>query len=181
MYPNIDRVVNRPMIDFMEPLGKGHVLPFYSDASADRNLGFGCVFNTNWIQKLWQLGFIDNCQPSIEFLGLYALVAGILTWASKLANGRYVIFCNNMGVVHMVNSLTSSCRQCMVLLRILVLNNLTFNRKVLVRYINTKRNELSDALSRNQMTHFRKLGPDMNEKPDLILIDIWPIDKFWIK
>ena len=75
---------------------------------------------------------MDKHNPNIEYLGLFALVAGVLTWESDeaLVNSRISIVCNNMGVVGMINKMTSSCKHCMVLLRILTLNNLRLNRRI---------------------------------------------------
>ena len=43
-------------------------LGFYSDASANPNLGFGCVINnTSWIWGKWETGFIEANKPSIEY------------------------------------------------------------------------------------------------------------------
>ena len=39
--------------------------------------------------------FIENDQPSIAFLELYALCVGILMWNQELRNCRIVVFCDN--------------------------------------------------------------------------------------
>ena len=124
-------------------------------------------------------GFIKNCQPGIEYLELYALTAGVLTWESHLSNRHMILHCDNMAVVHMVNNLTSSCPCCMTLLRILTLNGLIFNRKIIVHYVTSKNNRLSDVLSRGQMARFRALRPLMNQQSDLIDQCIWPLSKLW--
>ena len=67
-------------------------------------------------------------KPSIEYLELAALCIGIISWGQYLTNCRIVIFCDNQAVVHMVNKLMSSCSNCMVLLRMLVLDGLKNNR-----------------------------------------------------
>ena len=118
-------------------------------------------------------------EPSIEYLELFALCAGILTWETELQNCRIVVLCDNQAVVAMVNSITSSCPNCMHLLRLLVLNGLQFNRRVFASYIDTKSNFLVDALSRDDLKRFRRLGKHMQEYPDKINEAIWPIDKVW--
>ena len=75
---DLSKVVNRPMID----LGESDVskpIIFYSDASKAPELGFGCYMNDRWIYGKWPEQFVQTCDPSIEFLELYALVAGMLT------------------------------------------------------------------------------------------------------
>ena len=60
----------------------------YSDASLNRNLGFGAVYQNNWIVGQWPEGFGQNCSPSIEFLELFALVMALTVWenCSQLTN-----------------------------------------------------------------------------------------------
>ena len=101
---------------------------FASDASRNRNFGMGCIFGTRWLYAMWEPGYIDKFQPSIEYLELLALTAGILIWEFELRNIRMIVDCDNQVVVHMVNQLKSSCPNCMKLIRILVLNGLKFNR-----------------------------------------------------
>ena len=129
---------------------------------------------------MWGEDFIDKFNPSIEYLELFALVAGVLTWESEevLVNTRITIFCDNMGIVGMINKMTSNCK---ILLRILTLNNLRFNRRITARYVDTKSNFLADALSRNQIKRFKMLGPEMNDSPDKITESMWPISKVWEK
>ena len=77
------------------------------------------------------------------------------------------------------NSMVSSCKNCMYLLRLLVLNGLKFNRRLSALYVDTKANYLVDALSHNQLGRFHKLGPHMNEEPDPVTDLLWPLTKVW--
>ena len=180
-YPDLRAVVCRPMID----IGEGHSaqeINFCSDASASKKLGFGCYLNKNWLYSKWSPAFIETHKPSIEYLELYALTAEILTWQdfSELNNTRITVFCDNTAVVTMINNITSSCKNCMYLLRILVLNGLIHNRRLFAKYIKTKENEIADSLSRIQLTRFRRIAPNMNAEPDWISDVIWPVEKVWI-
>ena len=172
--------VNRSMIDVLGKFVTSTEIYFYSDASAAANLGFGCLLNKRWIKGDWNAEFMKEHEPSIEYLELFALFAGMITWAKELSNYRIIVFCDNMAVVHMINNLTSSCRNCMLLLRLLVLNSLIFNRRVTVKYVKSADNFLADALSRGQMSHFRRLAPDMAKTPDVIDECIWPLSKLWL-
>ena len=171
-------VVNRPMID-LSVVVQAIDIGFFSDASAAARLGFSSLLKNRWIFGAWGPEFITQEKPSIEFLELFALVAGILTWERELSNCRIIVHCDNQAVVSMVNNITSSCPNCMYLLRVLVLNGLKFNRRIFARYISTKNNYLSDALSRLDFKRFRRLGPQMNEFPDQISPKIWPVEKAW--
>ena len=156
-------------------------LNFYSDASANGDLGFGAIFKNRWIFGQWEPNFVADVQPSIEFLELYALCAGIITWQEELIQTRIIVFCDNISVVHMVNNLTSGCKQCMKLIRILALNNLKHDRRVFVRHVTGKKNILSDALSHLKIDKFLRLAPSMvSGYPDKVDASIWPVSKIWI-
>ena len=56
---------------------------------------------------VWPTGFIEQFQPSIEFLELFVLVSALITWnqEQKLNDRKITIFCDNEAVVHIVNNL----------------------------------------------------------------------------
>ena len=152
---------------------------FFSDASCANELGMGGILNKNWICAQWPRGFIETHQSSISYLELYTLTAGILTWEHELQNTRITVFCDNMSVKHMINNTVSSCKHCMILLHILTLNGLQFNRRLRAKFVPTKENGVADALSRLDFACFRRLAPMMNEQPDTIDVRLWPINKLW--
>ena len=125
----------RLFIDFTtEQAYSGQILNFYSDASRNSSLGMGATFaGRRWLQYQWPEGFVDTCEPSIEFLELFALTTTLVTWREEpvLQNRRFVIFCDNQAVVSMVNKLATSCLYCMKLIRIIALEGITKNRKVM--------------------------------------------------
>ena len=119
----------RPFLDYSKTVVADQI-DFYTDASGV--IGFGGVCGTQWMDGYWPLDFLKQ-EPSIEFQELYALVAGILLWIQQYANRRVIIFCDNQSVVAMVNSTTSSCKRCMVLIRVLVLHCLKHNVRVFAK------------------------------------------------
>ena len=118
-------------------------------------------------------------KPSIEFLELYMLYAGIITWQNLLSDCRIVVHCDNKAVISMVNTMMSSCKYCMHIIRLLTLNALICNRRVSVIYVKSKDNVLSDTLSRLNFAKFRKFGQHMNNQPDLIHQSIKPADQLY--
>ena len=76
---DLQMVCNQPMVDLAVTVPAKEI-GFYSDASASKNLGFGATMQNSWIKALWNLSFIKSQEPSIEYLELYALVAGVITW-----------------------------------------------------------------------------------------------------
>ena len=61
----------RPFADLKGVL-ESEIIHFYTDASKNSKLGFGCVYGTHWAASTWEKDFIERCNPSIEYLELYA-------------------------------------------------------------------------------------------------------------
>ena len=172
-------LICRPFMD-LDAILHVESIGFFSDASLNKDLGMGAIFGDRWIVYKWGSEFITKYEPSIEYLELYALVAGILTWSKKLQNCRILVNCDNESVVYMVNKLTSRCPQCMKLIRLLTLDGIISNRRVFVKHLRSEQNFLADSLSRMQFQHFWHLTPStMMKFPDTIHKDIWPLEKLW--
>ena len=155
-------------------------IPYWSDASANPNLGLGVVFGNHWTYGKWEPGFIKKFEPSIEYLEFYAVCCGFMTWGHLIRNTRVNVFCDNMLVVYMINDSSLKCRNCMYLLRMLVVNNLLHNRRVFAKHIRTEKNILADSLSRMDLTRFWKNAPStMRRQPDPKPDSIWPPNKIW--
>ena len=155
-------------------------LQFTTDASVNPKFGIGAIFGHRWLFTQWEPGFIKKYKPSIKYLELYGVIAAILSWLNELKNIRMLLHCDNSAVVGMLNSLASSCKNCMYLLRLLTLNNLVHNRRVFTLHISSEDNFLSDSLSRLQFKRFWKLAPKgMNRQPSIISPLIWPVSKIW--
>ena len=169
----------RPMID-INAEDSAHILDFFTDSSAAKNLGFGGTFGKHWIFGAWPPGFIATYKPSIAYLELFAVVAAILAWQDELRNLRMILFCDNQSVVQMINQTTSKCHNCMFLIRLLVLSGLKSNRRVYAKFVPTKSNTRADALSRLKIDKFLKLSqPDIDHEPTKIPSEIWPTEKIW--
>ena len=80
----------------------------------------------------------------------------------------------------MVNNMTSKCKNCVVLIRLLVLDNLRHNQRVSVKYVTSKNNFLADYLSRLKIGLFKRQAPYMKEQPDKITEQLWPLSKLWV-
>ena len=172
----------RPFVDFSEN-PQYHNLDFYSDAAKSGKLGMGAIYRNNWIVAKWGNEFIQNMDPSIEYLELFALTAAVITWSdlSELRNMRIIIYCDNQAVVHMVNTMASNCYQCRKLIHILALDGMKKNRHILVKYVRSSDNTLSDALSRLDFKHFWKYAPkDMNRTPSKIDSRLLPPESLWV-
>ena len=144
------QAVARPWVGLsLKVQAKG--IHFYTDASLNENYGIGCIFQRKfWMFAKWEKNFIKHKKPSIEYAELLGLCVGVLTWQYRIQNTRVVLYTDNETVMNMVNNNLASCKNCMVLLRILTLNNLKFNRRTFAKHVAGKKNFLSDALSRQK-------------------------------
>ena len=181
---NSSTILSRPFLDLT-----GHMtvdtLDMYSDASKNGSLSFGATCYSSWMFGRWEDGFVRQYDPSIEYLELFALLAGFLKWGCRFRNKRIVLFFDNQSVVEMVNNTTSSYKNCMVLIRLLVLESLVQNVRVFAKFVCGRDNYFLDALSWMQFDRFHKLskqhGKEFNVVNDTILEEIWPISKIWLK
>ena len=121
---------------------------------------------------------------SIEYLELYGVTVAVVNWLRLFGNMKIVLFCDNQAVVNMINNATSSCKNCMVLLRIIILEGLVRNTRVFARYVTSKDNGKADALSRMQINRFWSLvqqyGHSMNREMTPIPEALWPKSKLWL-
>ena len=81
-----DQSLCRPMMDLLSDncLATAKQLSFFSDASKAKHLGYGTVFNNQWLFNQWEPDYIQEKDPSIEYLELYALVVAVITWENNL-------------------------------------------------------------------------------------------------
>ena len=170
-----------PFLDF----GKVWILEelrFYNDASKNLNLGFGCIFKNFYTFSRWEKGFIQEKNPSIEYLELYALCIGVFTWAEHLQNLHFAIYCDNQAVQSMVNSTTAGGKNCMALIRLLVLKSIQYNFRIKVFYVKSKDNDLADALSRLDFDKFEPLRhkAGIHKFPCKLPEEIYPPSRIWI-
>ena len=170
----------RPFLDFSKVLIADEI-DMYSDAS--RRIGLGALCGSSWMYKQWDQTFLDECHPSIEYLELFAVTAGVLTWIHRFRNRRIILFCDNESVVNMINYTTTSCKNCMVLIRLLVLKGLLENVRIFARHVKGEDNGLADSLSRNRISLFfktcEKLGKPIDISPTPVPNAIWPVEMIW--
>ena len=169
--------------DFMDfTTDRGSEEDFFSDASKNPDLGMGAKCQSSWMWMQWDGSFIKLKDPSIEYLELYALTAAVIAWLPRYKNRCITIFCDNQSVVAMINNTASSCKNCMVLIRLIVLQSMIHNVRLFAKYIPSKENLVSDCLLRLKFDLFEKYKVEMNleEERTPIPDNIWPMSKLWI-
>ena len=171
----------RPFIDFEETL-QATEISFYTDASGNPKLGMGGICDQSWMFTAWDEDFVREKEPNIEYLELFAMTAGILAWIHRFSNSRIVLFCDNASVVCMVNNTTSSCKNCMELIRIITLVSLESNVRIFAKHVRGTDNYLSDCLSRLKIEQFLSATKhrQIDSEPTEVPHKIWPMSKIWI-
>ena len=159
-------------------------LNWYTDAAGSAELGCGGFFNSEWFIIQWEEEFMYKNRPSINYLELYAVTIGILLWTQNFRNRKIILFCDNMSVVQMVNRNSSTCKNCMVLMRIIVLHSMINNVKVILKHVPGIQNSFADLISRLEYKKFRQLARKRKVKfdsqPREIPKILWPMGKIWI-
>ena len=169
----------KPFLDFSKDT-EADTINMYSDASRNFKLGYGATCNALWMHGLWDESFMEQNEPSIAYLELFALTAGVLTWIHRYRNRRVTLFCDNQSIVSMINTNSSACKHCMILIRMLVLKCMVENVRVFIQYVPSKQNLFADLLSRNKIKCFRDLGKNKFEnRPTRIPEELWLMQKVW--
>ena len=122
-------------------------IDMYSDAFGNNSLGFGAYCGPEWTYGQWNEEFCNKAEPSIEYLELFGVLVAVLNWGKIFQNKRIILFCDNQAVVHMINNSTSSCKNCMVLLRLMIAESILRNIRIYAKHVGTKQNGKADALS----------------------------------
>ena len=175
-----EKIFSRPFFHLEEEL---HYAPqvFYTDASS--TIGAGGICNRQWFMIQWDPEFLRKFEPSINYLELYALSVGILSWIKEFANKTIVVYCDNQSIIHMVNKSSSRCGNCMVLIRMLVLHCMVHNVKIRVDYVPSKSNVAADHLSRGSYKQFmiyaKQERLQFNRYPTNIPDSLWPMEKVY--
>ena len=126
----------------------------------------------------WDYSFVQSIEPSIEYMELFAVVAATLTWLHRFRDKRIQLHCDNQSMVNMLNSMSSSCKNCMVLIRKIMLCCLLNNVRLSAVYISMKNNFLADALSHLQFKRFFNLAPkNVSKTPTELPQENWPMQK----
>ena len=173
----------RPFFDFASNLTSKEI-DMFSDSSRNKFLGCGGYCGTSWFMCKWDEDFIESRNPSINYLELYAVTVGVVNWIHRFSNKRVTLFCDNLSVVHMINNNSSKCANCMVLIRIIVMQGLMFNVRISAKHVSGKLNRFSDLMSRMKYKEFRKLarttGRSFERQHTPIPECLWPMENIWL-
>ena len=138
-------------------------LEITSDASG--SWGCGAFQGADWFQLQWEN---QSNPPNITVKELTPIVLGAAIWGHKWAGKTIRALCDNMAVVHILNSRKSRDSKAMHLIRCLCLIECHLNFTIVSKHIPGPHNDLADALSRNNSSYFLSHYPQAAPKAMLL-------------
>ena len=148
---------NREFFEF----DKNHTsleIDMYTDATRNYQLGAGGYCKDKWFILQWDEEFMESANLSINYLELYGVLIAVYNWLHMFKNMSITLFCDNISVVQMINNTSSNCRNCMVLIRMMVLKMLSHNTRIKAKHVPGHLNKYSDLLSRHKYKLFWQLA-----------------------
>lgn len=174
--------VCRPFMDFSKIL-EAEEIQLTSDVSKLNGWGC-CAFGPYWSFAAWTQKDKDRVelgQSNIQIQEMLAFTAAVELFAPLLRNKRVITYCDNEAVMQMINNSSSKCKVCMEMIRVVTFTSMRYNCRFFSRWIPTKKNGISDALSCLDFKRFRKLAPGMDKLPLKPPLSVWPMkDDWWL-
>ena len=134
---------------------------FFSDSCG--SLGMGAVFGNHWFYAKWPCQWYT--QQNIVFLEYLPIIYALKIWGPQLKNKVIMLHMDNEALVHIINKQKSKEPLVRMLLRNMVLLLLSFNIVIKAKHLPGYKNKLADAISRLQITLFRRLHPQADTLP----------------
>ena len=93
-------------------------IEIYADASGNLSLGWGAFIPAKGLLMFqqWDKEWFQQFNPSIEFLELYALLAGVITWVPHLSDKTVIFRSDNTPTLHALINKSSNSKQMLILL-----------------------------------------------------------------
>ncbi|XP_041428581.1 uncharacterized protein LOC121396972 [Xenopus laevis] len=133
------------------------VLHLFTDAAS--SAGFGAIFNSHWCSDSWPISWHEqNLTKNLVLLEFFPILVVLEIWGAHLANKRIIWHTDNLGVVYVLNNLTSNSPPVLRLLRQVVFRALKYNIWIRAKHIPGFKNNIADALSRFQFELFWKIA-----------------------
>jgi len=151
---------------------KAHDMCLFTDAAG--STGFGGFYENQWFQGIWpkELRIETNPEISIAFQELYPVVVAAMLWGQSWECRRIMFYSDNQATVHIINKGRSKSPAIMKLMRRLVITAGLYNFCFVAEHVPGVQNSIADALSRFQMSRFRKLAPHAQEQPCQVPCDV---------
>lgn len=119
--------------------------------------GCGIVIGRHWITLQWPVQWRDYDKDIKE---AYTILVMLVGFSKQLANKRVLLPCRNAKVTIAINEQTEDGPEFMVILRDIVLTQLTHNIHVRLEFDESPEKHLAMLLSLNQVAQFKEKQPE---------------------
>ena len=151
-------------------------LQLFTDSAGGQSLGFGAYFAGKWACGQWPGSWINaGITQDITALEFFPIFDAVNIWGKTFKNKKILFHCDNLAVVHIVNSMTSKSVRVMTLLRSFTLLCLKLNIAFKAVHVSGTSNKIADSLSRSLFQKFRQLAPEALPEPTPVPDHLWKI------
>lgn len=140
-------------------------LHLFTDSAGAKH-GCAAYLEPHWCYFTWPVCWHDkDIIRDITCLELIPIVLAFLTWSSKLSNMKIILHTDNQALVSVLNRKTCKSKRVMHFVRPFLLHAMLHNIQFKAVHIDGAKNDIADALSRQQWAKFRQLAPRADEDP----------------
>lgn len=159
---------------WQEEFIENSAIQLFTDAAG--STGFGAYLSGRWCCAAWPAEWREqNLTGNLVLLEIFPVLVALDIWGPLLVNKRILLFCDNMGVVQVINNLSAKSPPVVKVMRHLVFLALKYNIWLRARHIPGCQNNLADALSRFQLDQFRWLARGAEQEGEVCPCYLWSI------
>lgn len=141
-------------------------LQLFTDSAGGSQLGCAAILGSHWSFLRWPSLWSDAAiLRDITFLELVPIVLAFYLWGPLLQNKKIVLRSDNQALIFILNKKSSKSKRVMHILRPLVLSGMLHNIHFKASHVVGSSNSISDSVSRQDWSLFRKLAPWADESP----------------
>ena len=141
-------------------------LKLHTDSAGGSALGCGVYFDGHWCHLSWPDQWSrSDLLRDFTFLELIPIALAVYLWKESFKAKRIQFACDNMAVVHILNSKTANAERVMILVRAIVKWPLCYSFHINAVHIYSESNGIADSISRKQWQRFKLLAPAADQQP----------------
>ena len=149
-------------------------LKLHTDSAGGSALGCGVYFDGHWCHLSWPDQWSrSDLLRNITFLELIPIALAVCLRKESFKAKRIQFACDNMAVVHILNSKTAKAERVMILVRAIVKWSLCYSFHINAVHVSSDNNGIADSISRKQWQRFKLLAPAADQQPIAVPTEFW--------